>query len=112
MYWRLKSIPELAGLSGRERRYLWRLGANHALMSHGRVWLYFLLGPFLASVGGGAVRLLQQSGAVGQAWWVGPLGATVGGTIGFLLFLQAWTASARPHLRAEREKMRSVSVDS
>jgi hypothetical protein len=74
-------------------------------MSNGRLWLYFLLGPLLSAVGGGAVRLLYQSGSVGPGWWVASLGSTVGGVIGFLLFFRAWAAAARPHLRAEREKI-------
>ena len=82
MYWTLKSIPELAGLSGRERRHLWSLVASHALMSNGRLWLSFLLGPLLSAVGGGAVRFLQESGVVGPGWWVAPIGSTVGGVIG------------------------------
>jgi hypothetical protein len=105
MYWTLKSIPELAGLSGRERRYLWNLVASRTLIGNGRVWIYFLIGPLLSAVGGGAVRLLQQSEAIGQGWWLVAIGSTIGGMIGFSMFFQAWTAAARPHLRAEREKM-------
>jgi len=87
IYWTLKQIPELAGLSRRERGHRWRAAYMRAL----RHWqtLVGLVACGLCAGAGSVVGGLVGTQLVGSI-----IGAGIGGGIGGLVFSQVaiWVA--------------------
>jgi hypothetical protein len=92
IYWRLKDIPELGGLSSREQREAWRACHNRAL-GHWQFWL-----AVAAGLACGVVIADRVWGATGGGIGAGIHGGITGGIGGFV-WGQAAAHTIRPHLR-------------
>lgn len=88
MYWTLKSIPELGGVSRRERGRRWRRAYSKSFR-HLTTWIALAL----PAIGGAFGSYYGQM--VGLGSWVGVLGAGIGG----FLFAQVSIVLARKRYR-------------
>ena len=88
IYWSLKQIPELAGLSAEERSVAWRR-ASMKTFRHWQTWVALVACGLCGAAGS------MVGGHLGSSL----LGAAVGGGIGGFLFGQVATSIARKHYR-------------
>lgn len=88
IFWTLKSIPELANLSARDRRACWRR-AYRRTWRHWQTWAGLLACAICAGLGALLGAFANQS----------VVGAMIGGGIGGFVFGQATVHVARLHYK-------------
>lgn len=103
IYWTMRSVPELAGLSRRERGRTWR---RHVLsgLKHwrARVGLLGMWGLMAVGIFAGSALFDPPTSIV--------FGAVCGGTGGFM-FQQLLISAVRPYLRGERPTPQSSAAE-
>ncbi|HNR99956.1 MAG TPA: hypothetical protein PKX48_13315 [Planctomycetota bacterium] len=93
IYWSLKQLPELAGLSRSERNRRWRAACWRSFR-HWQIWVALAIAGLCSGAG-------TRVGAVlGRSFAFSLLGAGIGGAIGGFVFLQIATPVIRRYLRA------------
>ena len=89
IFWTLKSIPELANLSARDRRVHWRR-AYRRTWRHWQTWAGLFACAICAGLGAGFGTLGDHS----------VIGAMIGGGVGGFVFGQATVHVARLHYKS------------